>query len=186
MKKKPCIAAIALLLLAALVLFLSNGFFYALGRTFVPYTGGPDLYSAAKAELAQLDKCGYSGTFGPVTSGKAAADAAAQVISEIYGHSERPYLVKFNETADAWIVQGSKGFLSLGGVAVAAIDRTTGEVIMLFHTKLVSIPRGRPGAFSVIVLLKLLLLDIPVNVFSFLMTKHAKSGGVTWRWTKGN
>ena len=135
MKKKLCIAAIALLLLAALILFLSNGFLYALGDSFVPYAGGPDLYSTTKDELAQLDKCGYSGTFGPVTSGKAAADAAAQVISEVYGHSERPYIVKFNDTADAWIVRGSKGFLGLGGVAIAAIDRSTGEVIMLFHTK---------------------------------------------------
>lgn len=135
MKKKLCIAAIALLLLAALILFFTNGFLYAWNRTFVPYTGGPDLYSATKAELAQLDKCGYSGTFGPVTSGKAAADAAAQAISEVYGKSERPYIVRFNDAADAWIVWGSQGFLSLGGAAIAAIDRSTGEVIMLFHTK---------------------------------------------------
>lgn len=104
-------------------------------RTFVPYTGGPDLYSATGEDLAQLDKCGYSAAFGPVTSGKAAADAAAQAISEVYGKSERPYIVRFNETADAWIVRGSMGFLSLGGVAIAAIDRSTGEVITLFPTK---------------------------------------------------
>ena len=114
MKKKRCIAAIALLLLVALALFFTSGFLYAWDRTFVPYTGGPDLYSATGEDLAQLDKCGYSAAF---------------------GKSERPYIVRFNETADAWIVRGSKGFQSLGGVAVAAIDRSTGEVIMLFHTK---------------------------------------------------
>lgn len=135
MKKKRCIAAIALLLLVALALFFTSGFLYAWDRTFVPYTGGPDLYSATGEDLAQLDKCGYSAAFGPVTSGKAAADAAAQAISEVYGKSERPYIVRFNETADAWIVRGGMGFLSLGGVAIAAIDRSTGEVIMLFHTK---------------------------------------------------
>lgn len=41
-------------------------------------------------------------------------------------------------------------------------------------------------AFSISVLLKLFLLDIPVNIFSFFMTKYAKSGGITWRWTKEN
>ena len=127
MKQKLCIAAIALLLLVALASFFTGGFLYARDRTFVPYTGGPDLYSATGEDLAQLDKCGYSAAFGPVTS--------AQAISEVYGKSERPYIVRFNETADAWIVRGSKGFLSLGGVAIAAIDRSTGEVIMLFHTK---------------------------------------------------
>ena len=29
---------------------------------------------------------------------------------------------------------------------------------------------------------KVVCLDIPINIYSFIMTKHAKNGGVTWRW----
>ena len=38
--------------------------------------------------------------------------------------------------------------------------------------------------FSICVLVKVLALDIPVNTYSFIMTKHNKSsGGSTWVWT---
>lgn len=38
--------------------------------------------------------------------------------------------------------------------------------------------------FLICVLAKVFVLDIPVNVYSFIMTKHNKtSGGVTWVWT---
>lgn len=38
--------------------------------------------------------------------------------------------------------------------------------------------------FSICVLVKVLVLDIPVNTYSFIMTKHNKtSGGSTWVWT---
>ena len=38
--------------------------------------------------------------------------------------------------------------------------------------------------FSICVLIKVLILDIPVNTYGFIMTKHNKtSGGSTWVWT---
>jgi uncharacterized membrane protein YjfL (UPF0719 family) len=38
--------------------------------------------------------------------------------------------------------------------------------------------------FSICVLVKVLVLDFPVNTYSFIMTKHNKSsGGITWVWT---
>ena len=41
--------------------------------------------------------------------------------------------------------------------------------------------------FSICVLVKVLVLDIPVNTYGFIMTKHNKpSGGVTWVWTDKN
>lgn len=39
--------------------------------------------------------------------------------------------------------------------------------------------------FSICVLVKVFGLDIPVNTYSFIMTKHNKtSGGITWVWTE--
>ena len=38
--------------------------------------------------------------------------------------------------------------------------------------------------FSLCVLAKVFIFDIPVNIYSFIMTKHDKKhGGVTWVWT---
>ena len=34
----------------------------------------------------------------------------------------------------------------------------------------------------VCVYIKLIVLDIPVDLFGFVMTKRGKHGGVTWRW----
>lgn len=37
--------------------------------------------------------------------------------------------------------------------------------------------------FKLFVFIKCLLLDIPIMIYSFIMTKHDKKhGGVTWRW----
>lgn len=32
------------------------------------------------------------------------------------------------------------------------------------------------------VAVKVVLLEIPIETFSFIMTKHGKNGGVVWRW----
>lgn len=38
--------------------------------------------------------------------------------------------------------------------------------------------------FSICVLIKVFVFDIPVNIYGFIMTKHDKvNGGVTWVWT---
>lgn len=33
-----------------------------------------------------------------------------------------------------------------------------------------------------LVSIKVILFDVPVFIFFFLMTKHGKNGGVTWKW----
>lgn len=38
--------------------------------------------------------------------------------------------------------------------------------------------------FTAVVYIKLIILDIPINLYSFVMTKHNQNGGVTWRWTE--
>ena len=59
---------------------------------------------------------------------------------------------------------------------------------MLVCVALWAISTIAPGAekvFSVCVLAKVIILDIPVNTYSFIMTKHSRSpGGITWRWTE--
>ena len=32
------------------------------------------------------------------------------------------------------------------------------------------------------VMFKVIILDLPIGVISFVMTKHGKNGGVVWRW----
>ena len=59
---------------------------------------------------------------------------AKDKIKEVYKNDEYPYIVKLNETANAWIVHGSSGTCA-GGVASIAIDRNNGEILMLIHTK---------------------------------------------------
>ena len=85
--------------------------------------------------MIELDLCDYRKAFGKVESEKEAAQIAAEVIKEVYGNDESPYIVKFNENADAWIVHGSLPWLSMGGVASVAIDRESGDIIMMLHTK---------------------------------------------------
>ena len=38
--------------------------------------------------------------------------------------------------------------------------------------------------FSLCVYVKIVLLDVPINIYSFIMTRHDKTrGGITWAWT---
>lgn len=97
--------------------------------------GDIDIYNASRKELIELDLCNYSGVFGEVKNAKEASKIAAKVIKEVYGKDESPYIVKFNKIANAWIVNGSLPLFSLGGVASIAIDKETGEILMLVHTK---------------------------------------------------
>lgn len=102
--------------------------------SYIAYSGGIDLYHASREELIELDLCKYSEVFGEVKNAKEAAGIAAKVIEKVYGKEESPYIVKLNETANAWIVYGSLPAFHLGGVAAIAIDKETGEIIMLLHT----------------------------------------------------
>ena len=103
--------------------------------SFVPYSGAVDIYNASREELIELDLCNYTTVFGEVKNEKEAYKIASKVIEEVYGSDESPYIIKFNENANAWIVSGSLPMFHLGGVASIAIDRDTGEILMLLHTK---------------------------------------------------
>ena len=103
--------------------------------SYVPYSGAADLYNASREELIELDFCDYEGKFGEVKNAKQAAKIAAKVVREVYEDDEYPYIVKYNENADAWIVHGTLLTFLNGGVASVAIDKNTGEILMLIHTK---------------------------------------------------
>lgn len=135
---RPQIAAVFIAMLTALLITgctTAGGYRISNKESFIPYAGAADLYNASGEELAALDKCGYSESFGSVENAEEAAQIAAKVIEEVYGNDEAPYIVKYNANANAWIVSGTKGPLGLGGAASIAIDQNTGVVIMLLHTK---------------------------------------------------
>ncbi len=104
-------------------------------NNYIPYTGAIDIYNASREELIELDMCNYPGVFGEVENENAAYQIAEKVIKEVYQKDESPYIVKFNKNANAWIVSGSPSLFHLGGVASIAIDKETGEILMLIHTK---------------------------------------------------
>lgn len=128
---------IAIILLCIITLLFSGCSSYKIATedTYIPYSGGIDIYHATKEELTALDLCNYTEVFGVIENEKEAYQVAAKVIREVYGKDESPYKVKYNENADAWIVSGSLPFSSLGGVASIAIERDTGAILMLIHTK---------------------------------------------------
>ena len=104
-------------------------------NNYIPYSGAIDIYNVSREELIELDMGNYSGIFGEVKNEKEASQIAEKVIKEVYQKDESPYIVKFNENANVWIVSGSLPWFQLGGVASVAIDRETGEILMLIHTK---------------------------------------------------
>lgn len=110
----------------------------AIADSYTPYADADaiDLYNASREELIEFSFVQYSGTFGKVENAKEAVQIAEKVIQEVYENDESPYVVKFNETANAWIVHGTlPSIFHLGGVASIAIDQETGGVLMVIHTK---------------------------------------------------
>ncbi len=103
--------------------------------TYIPCDGAIDIYNASKEELIKQDFCKYDKTFGEVKNEKKAVEIARKVIMEVYKNDEKPYIVKFNKNANSWIVNGSLPPLYLGGVASIAIEKDTGKILMLIHTK---------------------------------------------------
>lgn len=97
--------------------------------------GTIDLYNASREELIAIDALNYTETFAKVETAKEAAEIAEKVIEEVYENDESPYFVKLNPKANAWIVHGSLPLFHLGGVGIIAIDKETGEILMLMHTK---------------------------------------------------
>lgn len=137
MKKSIWISLGAVLSVCAImtVFVFTKSYWVSKEDSFIPYSGAIDIYNASREELIELDLCDYEGSFGEVKNAKQAAKIAAKVIKEVYENNEYPYIVKFNANADAWIVNGSLPLFHLGGVASVAIDKESGEILMLMHTK---------------------------------------------------
>ena len=131
-----CISGIVVstLILCSILIFTKD-YWISNEETFVPYVGAVDIYHASKEELTAMNKCNYSVMFGEVENAEEASAIAEKVIEEVYQKDESPYVVKYNEIANAWIVSGSLSWLRLGGVASVAIDKNTGEILMIMHTK---------------------------------------------------
>ena len=135
MKKRVRIGIILTLLVFLLIMLFTKKYHISVQKSYIPYVGSADLYNASREELVEEDLCKYPGAFGPVNNAKEAYIIAEKVIKEVYGYDEYPYIVKYNKTANAWIVHGSLLLFSLGGSASIAIDKDTGEILMLLHTK---------------------------------------------------
>ena len=136
MKKKIWFSLGIIILFAVMVFFIfSKEYWVSIRSSYVPYNGAIDIYNATREELIQLDMVHYTGEMGEVKNEKDATQIAAKVIQEVYGKNEYPYVVKYNKNANAWIVSGSLPLFHLGGVASIAIDKETGEILMLIHTK---------------------------------------------------
>lgn len=135
-RMKWLIVLLTLLLVLAVLLFVfKKDYIVSEEDTFIPHSGSIDIYNASREELMEIDLCNYTEVFGEVKNAKEASRIAAKVIKEVYENDEYPYVVKYNKNADAWIVNGSLPPFHWGGVASIAIDRETGEVLMLLHTK---------------------------------------------------
>lgn len=137
MKRKIWISIGAVLSVCVVfaVFIFTKSYWVSREDSFIPYSGAIDVYNASREELKESSFCDYTGKFGEVKNAKQAANIAAKVIKEVYENDEYPYIVKFNEKADAWIVHGSLPLFHLGGVASVAIDKDTGEILMVIHTK---------------------------------------------------
>ena len=103
--------------------------------SYIPYDGCVDIYNASREELIRIDMCNYTAVFGEVKDENKACQIAKEVIKKVYQKDESPYIVKLNTTANAWIVSGTLPPFHFGGVASIAIDKETGEILMLIHTK---------------------------------------------------
>ena len=137
MKKKSWVilGIISVIFIITIVSVLSKDYWVSTKDNFIPYAGGIDIYNASREELIELDLCDYPGVFGEVKNEKEACQVAEKVIKEVYQNDEYPYIVKYNKNANAWIVSGSRPLFYLGGIASIAIDKDTGEILMLIHTK---------------------------------------------------
>ena len=71
---------------------------------------------------------------GPVTDAKTAKQVADEIITAVYGASEKPYTVAYDDSEDVWLVFGYKNPIALGGVAEILI-RGDGTILAICHGK---------------------------------------------------
>ena len=126
---------LAIVIIVITTLLCTKDYWVSKEESYIPYTGAADIYNASREELIALDLVNYPDAFGEVKSEKEAFQIAAKVVEEVYETDESPYIVKLNENANAWIVHGSLPWFHFGGVSSVAIDRETGEILMVIHTK---------------------------------------------------
>ena len=130
-----CLGIILLVFIVMMLFIFTKDYRVSKENSYIPYAGAIDIYNASREELIELNLVQYSTVFGEVKTEKDAAKIASKIIKEVYGSDEAPYTVKFNKNANAWIVNGSLPLFHIGGVASVAIDKETGEILMMTHTK---------------------------------------------------
>ena len=77
---------------------------------------------------------------GPITNAREAREKGVAVLMDVYGEEkildEKPYIVFYDETADAWMVAGSlPPVFILGGTAHIIINGSDGDVLAVWHEK---------------------------------------------------
>lgn len=70
----------------------------------------------------------------PVEDAQAAKQVAEALFTTIYGESEEPYSVYYDDAEGVWYVRGFKSPFALGGVAEILI-RTDGTILAIWHGK---------------------------------------------------
>lgn len=107
-------------------------------ESYVPYFGAIDIHNASANELKKLDIENYEIKFGPVQDEETAVKIAAKIFDELFDNClkyEQPFEVFNSVKSNAWLIHGYIEIGSNIGVAEIAIDKNTGEILMLFHTR---------------------------------------------------
>lgn len=85
-----------------------------------------------------IQEYSYDYSFGEITSASEAKKYAEKLWLELYGLDvicEKPYCVSFDPEADVWLVEGDIPEGVFGGVAKILIQKSTGNVIAVWHER---------------------------------------------------
>lgn len=107
------------------------------GVEHVEYNVFPD-WSVDREDYVSRNLVQYTKTFGYIADARTAVDVATIIAYEVYGDchlKEAPFNVAYDQQANVWVVSGTLPPDTVGGVIVVAIDKDTGEVIMITHGK---------------------------------------------------
>lgn len=98
-----------------------------------------DLFSMDKEGLSAISEKRFEEEYDlelPINE-RDAVDIATMAFVTNYGDcnkTETPFLIKYNEKADCYIIYGTKPFFSEEGIGICAVEKQTGKVIMVVHT----------------------------------------------------
>lgn len=98
-----------------------------------------DLFSMTKEELFALSQKKFEKEYDlefPLNERDAVDIATMAFVDNNWdcNKTETPFLIKYNEKADCYIIYGTKPFFSEGGIGICAVEKQTGKVVMLIHT----------------------------------------------------